>query len=120
MLNPSSVPTSPVRILFVDDEETIRITLGEVLRVQGYEVTTVSTVAEALVQITSNPFDVLIADLNIGQPGDGFTIVSAMRSTQPDCATFILTAYPALETALQAIRSQVDDYLISLPMLRRW
>ena len=112
MLNPSSVPTSPVRILFVDDEETIRITLGEVLRVQGYEVTTVSTVAEALVQITSNPFDVLIADLNIGQPGDGFTVVSAMRSTQPDCATFILTAYPALETALQAIRSQVDDYLI--------
>jgi len=112
MLNPSSVPTSPVRILFVDDEETIRITLGEVLRVQGYEVTTVSTVAEALVQITSNPFDVLIADLNIGQPGDGFTVVSAMRSTQPYCATFILTAYPALETALQAIRSQVDDYLI--------
>jgi len=96
----------------VDDEETIRMTLGEILRTQGYEVTTVATVREALAQITSNPFEVLIADLNIGQPGDGFTVVSAMRRTQPDCATFILTGYPAMETALQAIRSQVDDYLI--------
>src|SRR5215469_1279319 len=111
-LNPSTVPTLPVRILFVDDEATIRMTLGEILRTQGYEVTTVATVREALAQITSNPFEVLIADLNIGQPGDGFTVVSAMRRTQPDCATFILTGYPALETALQAIRSQVDDYLI--------
>jgi YesN/AraC family two-component response regulator len=50
--------------------------------------------------------------LNIGQPGDGFTVVSAMRRTQPDCLTFILTGYPALESALQAIRSQVDDYLL--------
>jgi YesN/AraC family two-component response regulator len=55
---------------------------------------------------------VLIADLNVGQPGDGFTVVSAMRRTQPDCVTFILTGYPAFETALEAIRSQVDDYLV--------
>jgi CheY-like chemotaxis protein len=55
---------------------------------------------------------VLIADLNIGQVGDGFTVVSAMRRTQPDCVNFILTGYPAFETALQAIRSQVDDYLV--------
>jgi ActR/RegA family two-component response regulator len=57
-------------------------------------------------------FDVLISDLNIGHPGDGFTVVSAMRRTQPECVTLILTGYPAFETALQAIRSQVDDYLI--------
>jgi YesN/AraC family two-component response regulator len=55
---------------------------------------------------------VLLSDLNIGNPGDGFTVVSAMRRTQPDCVTLILTGYPGFETALQAIRNQVDDYLV--------
>ena len=100
------------RILFVDDEPNIRLTLPEILQKHGYEVTTVATVAEALAQIHSRPFDLLIADLNIGQVGDGFTVVSAMRRTQPNCINFILTGYPAFETALQAIRSQVDDYLV--------
>jgi ActR/RegA family two-component response regulator len=39
-------------------------------------------------------------------------VVNAMRSTQPNCVTLILTGYPGLETALEAIRNQVDDYLI--------
>ena len=38
--------------------------------------------------------------------------MSAMRRTQPSAATFILTGYPAIETALAAIREQVDDYLV--------
>jgi ActR/RegA family two-component response regulator len=41
-------------------------------------------------------FDVLISDLNIGHPADGFVVVSAMRRTQPDTLTFILTGYPCL------------------------
>ena len=53
----------------------------------------------------------LIADLNVGNAGDGFTVVSAMRRTQPQAVNFILTGYPAFETALEAIRQQVDDYL---------
>src|SRR6476660_753880 len=101
-----------VRILFVDDEEAIRITLSAVLSKYGYQVDVAATVSEALSRIASDRFDVLIADLNVGQPGDGFTVVSAMRRTQPDCVTFILTGYPAFETALEAIRSQVDDYLV--------
>jgi len=84
-----------VRILFVDDEEAIRITLSAVLSKHGYQVDVAATVGEALSRITSDRFDVLIADLNVGQPGDGFTVVSAMRRTQPDCVTFILTGYPA-------------------------
>jgi ActR/RegA family two-component response regulator len=102
----------PVHLLFVDDEPGIRETFPAILSRHGFEVTATATVAQALAKITSEQFDVLIADLNIGQPGDGFTVVSAMRRTQPDCVTFILTGYPALETALQAIRSQVDGYLI--------
>lgn len=100
------------RILFVDDEPGIFLTMPEILRQQGYQVTAAQTVTEALSYITSAQFDVLISDLNLGHPGDGFTVVGAMRRTQPTCVTFILTGYPGFDSALEAIRNQVDDYLI--------
>jgi ActR/RegA family two-component response regulator len=108
------------RILCVDDEETIRLTLATVLQKHGFEVTTAGSVPEALQKITSETFDVLLSDLNIGNPGDGLTVVSAMRRTQPQAVTMILTGYPAFETALEAIRQQVDDYIVkpaSIPVL---
>lgn len=100
------------RLLFVDDEPSIRSTLAAILKQRGFEVTTAATVSEALHYVAHQKFEVLISDLNIGEAGDGFTVVSAMRRTQPDAATFILTGYPAFETALQAIRQQVDDYFV--------
>jgi DNA-binding response OmpR family regulator len=101
-----------VRILFVDDEPVIRLSVTEILKLHGYDVTSAATVSEAIQEISQKDFDVLISDLNIGSPGDGFTVVSAMRRTRPNCVTLILTGFPAFETALQAIRGQVDDYLI--------
>ncbi len=101
-----------IRILFVDDEPSMILTMSMILRQEGYDVAAVGTVNEALAQILANPFDVLISDLNIGHPGDGFTVVSAMRRTNPKCITLILTGYPGFDSALEAIRSQVDDYLI--------
>lgn len=100
------------RLLFVDDEPAIRITLKTILNNHGFEVTTAATVAEGLQLITTQQFDVLISDLNIGNPGDGLTVVSAMRRTQPEAVTMILTGYPAFETALEAIRQQVDEYIV--------
>lgn len=108
------------RVLCVDDEEVIRVTLAAVLRRHGFEVTTAASVPEALQKITSETFDVLLSDLNIGNPGDGLTVVSAMRRTQPEAVTMILTGYPAFETALEAIRQQVDDYIVkpaNIPVL---
>lgn len=107
-------------LLLVDDEPGILETLSTILTRHGLETTAVGTVGEALNKIMSRKFDVLISDLNIGEPGDGFTVVSAMRRVQPKCRTFILTGYPAFESALLAIRSQVDDYLVkpaSIPAL---
>jgi ActR/RegA family two-component response regulator len=103
---------TPTRVLFVDDEPSLRATLPEILKLHGFDVRVAGSVADALAAISSQEFDVLISDLNIGQPGDGFTVVSAMRRTQPNCITFILTGFPAFETALEAIRAQVDDYLV--------
>jgi ActR/RegA family two-component response regulator len=103
---------SRIRLLFVDDEPSIRVTLPAILERQGFEVTAAESVSAALREINQREFDVLISDLNIGEAGDGFTVVSAMRRTQPQCINFILTGYPAFESALQAIRNQVDDYLV--------
>src|SRR5579864_8375458 len=100
------------RVLFVDDEPSIRLTLPPVLEEHGFEVRSASSVAEALVEINSQQFDALLSDLNIGEEGDGFLVVSAMRHIQPSCITVILTGYPAFDSALQAIRQQVDDYLV--------
>lgn len=100
------------RLLFVDDEPSLRVLLPTILMQHGFEVTVAATVSEALNLIATQNFHVLVSDLNIGEPGDGFTVVSAMRRTQPGTATFILTGYPAFESALEAIRQQVDDYFV--------
>jgi len=103
---------NPIRLLLVDDEPGIRLTMSEVLRQHGFSVTAVCTLNEALDEITSAQFDVLISDLNLDRPADGFIVVSAMRSTQPKCVTLILTGFPGFETALEALRNQMDDYLV--------
>jgi len=100
------------RVLFVDDEPGIRATLPVILRHEGFDVSVAASVTEAVQLIKDKTFDVLISDLNIGEPGDGFTVVSVMRRLQPEVVTFILTGFPDFESALRAIRSQVDDYLI--------
>ncbi len=100
------------RVLFVDDEPGIRTTLSAILEMHGFDVTSRASVPEALAAIQTEGFDVLLTDLNIGQPADGFTLVSAMRRTQPHAVNVIITGYPAFETALHAIRAQVDDYFV--------
>lgn len=99
-------------ILFVDGEENIRLTLSMMLESEGFKVTTAASVAEALRLMSEQKFDILISDMNIGRAGDGFTVVSAMRSTQPQAVRFILTGFPDVESALRALREEVDDYLI--------
>ncbi len=101
---------SITRILCVDDDLAVLRSLESVLLYNGFGVSAVASVPEALELISKQSFDVLLTDLNIGQPGDGFTVVSAMRRVQPDACTFILTGYPDIESAIAAIRSQVDDY----------
>jgi len=104
------VELTKTRVLFVDDEAAIRMTLPVILEQQGFEVVIAASVAEALEIMNHQKFDVLLTDLNIGAPADGFILVSAMRRIQPTAATFILTGYPDFQTALEAIRKQVDDY----------
>jgi len=104
--------TARKRVLFVDDEASIRATLPAILERNGFEVTAVGSVAEAISEISQTRFEVLLSDLNIGEPGDGFTVVSAMRRVQPDARAFIITGYTDFDSAMRAIRNQVDDYFV--------
>ena len=99
-------------VLIVDDDPAVRESLFEILSREGFDVTVGATVSEGLAAIHAKRFDALISDLNIGEPGDGFTVVSAMRRTQPGALTLIMTGFPAFDTALEAIRQQVDAYLL--------
>jgi DNA-binding NtrC family response regulator len=100
------------KILFVDDEDSIRLTLPMVLEQRGFQVNVAATVSDALSKINNQPFDVLVSDLNIGEAGDGFTVVKAVRRANPKCVTIILTGYPAFESALEGIHHEIDDYVV--------
>src|SRR5256885_8104674 len=101
-----------LEVLFVDDEDSIRLTLPLMLQTFGFTVTAAANVGEALRLISERKFDVLLSDLNVQRPGDGFTIVSAMKSIQPNAVRLILTGYPDIDTAVRAMREEVDDYLV--------
>jgi DNA-binding NtrC family response regulator len=100
------------RILFVDDELSIRLTLPRVLTSFGFDVMPVGTVNEALAKIWSEQFDILVSDLNLPKPNAGFTVIEEMRKAQPRCINFILTGYPADETFQRANGHDVAHYFI--------
>lgn len=100
------------KLLFVDDDHSLRQTLPAILTAEGFDCTCVATVSEAISEISRRPFDILLSDLNIGEPGDGFIVIGAMRRAQPRARTYLLTGFPDFASALEAIRRQVDDYLV--------
>ncbi len=96
----------------MDDDESIRQTLPSILTAEGFDCITVATVSEAISEISRQTFDILLSDLNIGEPGDGFIVVGALRRAKPQARTYILTGYPDFASALEAVRCQVDHYLV--------
>lgn len=98
------------RILFVDDEAAIRLTLPAILVKYGFEVTSVASVDDAVKEIKAHKFDALLSDLNLPQTDEGFVVIRAMRRHQPRCLNFILTGYPGDASVEKAIEQQVAHY----------
>jgi CheY-like chemotaxis protein len=99
-------------ILLVDDDETLRHMLAAVLAEHGYDVTTAASVPEALKLITAGSYDVLLSDLHMPGKGDGLTVVGAMRHANPKAVTILLSAFPEMDAAAQAILLQTDQILV--------
>jgi CheY-like chemotaxis protein len=100
------------RVLLVDDDEVVRVSLSFVLEQSGFTVTSASNVPEALKYISSESYDVLLSDLHMPGAGDGLTVVSAMRHANPTAVTLLLSAFPEMDAAAQAILHQADEILV--------
>ena len=83
-----------------------------VLQSKGFEVTLAASVTEALKLIMTESFDVLITDLHMPNPSDGFAVITAMRHTQPDALTLLVSGYPDVKSAMDGILLQADDIII--------
>jgi DNA-binding response OmpR family regulator len=100
------------RVLLVDDDDAVLAMMNATLTRKGFDVVAVANVTEALKHITTESFDVLITDLHMPNPGDGFTVVTAMRHSQPDALTLLVSGYPDVQSAMAAILLEADEIIV--------
>ena len=97
-------------ILVVDDEEIVRRSYSRSLASEHCEVEMVSNGQDALQVMGQRPFDVVLLDLMM--PGmNGMTVLSTIKQRWPESEVIIITGYPALETAKEAVTLGAYDYL---------
>lgn len=107
----NGLPARPT-VLLVDDTESVLMTLQMVLERNDFDVTAVGNVNDALGLIATQKFDVLLSDLHMPGAGDGLTVVSAMRHSNPGAVTVIFSGYPEMKEAAAAILMQADEILV--------
>jgi CheY-like chemotaxis protein len=100
------------RILLVDDSDSVRTSLAKVLETNKFTVVATASVNEALSRIGAELFDILLCDLHLPGAGDGLTVVSAMRHSNPQAVTLVFSGYPEMQEAMYAILLQADEILV--------
>jgi len=98
------------RILVIDDEEGIRFTLEKFLVKEGYEVETAGDYDEAIQKVGQADFDLIFADILLGGM-TGIDILRDIRGRNILCPVIMITGYPNIETATEAIRLGAFDYI---------
>jgi DNA-binding response OmpR family regulator len=98
-------------ILVVDDEPVARQSLSEILRLEGYAVNSVPNGQAAVEYVRTHPIELIIVDLRM--PGmDGLEVIQVVNQISPETEVILLTAFGTTETAIQALRLRVHDYLL--------
>jgi two-component system, OmpR family, alkaline phosphatase synthesis response regulator PhoP len=98
-------------ILIVDDENRLRLSLSLILQKENYRVETAANAEDALDCLKQHEYDLMFLDLNM--PGmSGIELLVEVHRQYPHMPVLILTAYGALESAIQAVRLGARDYLI--------
>ncbi len=100
------------KVLLVDDDDAVRAMMNATLERKGFDVVAAASVTEALRRISTESFDVLITDLHMPNPGDAFTVVTAMRHSQPDALTLLVSGYPDVPSAMAAILLEADEIIV--------
>lgn len=98
-------------ILVVDDEPVARQSLSEILRLEGYAVNSVPNGQAAVEYVRTHPIELIIVDLRM--PGmDGLEVIQVVNQISPETEVILLTAFGTTESAIQALRLRVHDYLL--------
>ena len=102
---------SAYKVLFLEDEPTIREVLTEYMTITGYDVTEVSRGDQAVELLGKNKYDIAILDIMV--PGvDGFEVLSYMKEHCSETAVIMLTALEDEKTQVKAFNLYADDYVI--------
>jgi DNA-binding response OmpR family regulator len=98
-------------ILVVDDEPVARQSLTDILRLEGYTVNSVPNGQAAVEYVRTHPVELIVVDLRM--PGmDGLEVIQVVNQISPETEVILLTAFGSTESAVQALRLRIHDYLL--------
>jgi|BEDMetMinimDraft_2_1075160.scaffolds.fasta_scaffold00521_4 Response regulator containing CheY-like receiver, AAA-type ATPase, and DNA-binding domains len=100
-----------IRVLIVDDDEGIRASLAAVLKKKDYDVDTAKNGKEAIQKCRKNFYNVLLVDIKLPDM-EGVELLKRVPDTVPKMRKIIVTGYPTLNNAVQAVNLGADAYVI--------
>jgi two-component system response regulator AtoC len=104
------VTGAPAKLLLVEDERLVRITVRDALARAGYQVTDLADGAAALRAVEAERFDIVLTDVRL--PGvDGIALFRRIRQLHPESAVLLFTAHAELHDAIAVIREGARDYI---------
>ncbi len=98
------------KILIVDDEEVVRLSYTRILSSTNCNVKAVSTWTQVAQAMQQDPYDVVLLDLRMPEV-DGITVLKALKQRWPESEVIIITGYPTLQSAKEAVALGAYDYL---------
>ncbi|MFQ6064121.1 MAG: response regulator [Candidatus Bathyarchaeia archaeon] len=98
-------------ILVVDDDSSIRKTLAAILEEKGYDVEAVETGGKAIEKAKSRFYNLALLDIRLPDM-DGVELLTEMKETKPKMVKIMLTGYPSLQNAVEALNKGADAYII--------
>ena len=102
--------STPGRLLIVDDELSVRDSLGKWFREEGYEVGTAESANDALTRMAEHHWDAALVDIKM-HGTDGIELQHRMHDLDPDLMVIIMTGYASVETAVTALKNGAYDYV---------
>jgi len=99
------------KVLVVDDEPELVRMLAQTLGAAGFAPIGAASGERALELVGQQEFDAALVDKNLGRGIDGVEVLRHLRKRQPRCACIIMTAFPSMGSAVEALRIGAQDYV---------
>ena len=99
------------RILVIDDDESVLETTARILELEGYDVDTAKTGKEAVEKSNAKFYNLALIDIRLPDM-QGTQLLTAMRETVPRMVKIIVTGYPSMDNAVEAVNKGADGYVV--------